>query len=131
MAVQLSYQAEVEYNNSKGLIFKAVFSGNYGVNLIGDLLNMAPFEPTTNPGGILDPQSSYDHILGIPTANIGVFSENLGGSYVQITPNAVPTLQNAGLRMFEPGGAEKATNAAYTATELAGYVLLMVLVPAQ
>ena len=60
-----------------------------------------------------------------------VLNEDIGGSYVAIHPNAVPTLKNFGLIMYEPGGSEKATNAAYTASELAGTVLLIFFIPLQ
>jgi hypothetical protein len=125
-----SYKGELNYGNTKGILFKLAFSGNYGANGVGDLLNLAPAQTTSNPTGVTDPSLAYNLILEQPPSEIGVFSEQLGGSYVQIQPNAVPTLQNFGLRMYEPGGAEKATNAAYTAAELAGSVLLIVLVPA-
>jgi hypothetical protein len=127
--INLAYQSEGEYNNNKIAIFKATFSKNYGVNGVGDLLNFEPSQNNGVDGGVTDPSQAYFHILTQPTANIFV-SDNLGGSYTQVKPNAVPTLNNCGLQMFEPGGAEKATNAAYTATELAGYTLLMVLIPA-
>jgi hypothetical protein len=128
MSVQLTYVGEIEHDNAKGLLFQAAFTGNYGVNGVGDLLNLAPVELGVNPGGILDPKAKYNLILGAPPETIGVFSENIGGSYCQIKPNAVPTLFNYGLQMFEPGGAEKATGAAYTAAELAGNVQLVVMI---
>lgn len=131
MAVQLSYGGEVEYNNTKGLIFNAAFTGNYGTNGVGDLLNMAPYELTSNPTGVLDPNSTYNFILGIPPGDYGILNQNLGGSYCNIKPNAVPTLANFGLQMYEPGGTEKATGAAYTAAELAGSVKIIVFVPRQ
>jgi hypothetical protein len=130
MAVALAYNGEAQYANTKIIFLKATFTGNYGVNGTGDLLNLAPEELTANPNGISDPKLAYNLILAQPPDFIGVMSENLGGSYVQVKPNAVPTLQNFGLQMFEPGGAEKATNAAYTATELAGSVILAIPVPA-
>lgn len=129
--VQATYVGSTEHNNTKGLLFALKFTGNCGVLGVGDLVDLAPFEQSTNPDGILDPSLDYNLILVEPPKNIGVFSENLGGSYVQLTPNAAPTLQNLGVRMFEPGGNEKATNAAYTAAELAGSVTLMAFVPLQ
>lgn len=129
--VSLSFVKYKESNNPGSFIVKAVLTGNYGTILIGDLLNMEVYS-AANLNGITDPTSAYDEILAIPTSNVGIFAENIGGSYCQITPPAVGTpltLQNLGLRVFEPGGTEKATNAAYVAAELAGYVLLEILIP--
>lgn len=126
-----TYDGEIEWANSKGLLFKLAFSGDYGQNGVGDLVNLAPYELSTNPNGVQDPKLSYNLLLEQPPSNIGIFNEQLGGSYTQPQPNAVPTLTNLGLRMYEPGGNEKATNAAYTAAELAGSVTLLVLVPLQ
>ncbi len=130
MAVQLTFRGEIEFNNSKGLIFDATFTGTYGVNGAGDLLNLAPSQ-VAGDGGVLDPQFAYNQPIEQPPNNYGVLNENIGGSYTGIKPNAVPTLQNFGLQMFEPGGAEKATNAAYTAAELAGRVKLVFFIPLQ
>jgi hypothetical protein len=129
--VSLQFVKNFEFDNPSAILLKATFTGDYGVNGVGDLLNLE-VESAANPYGITDPTSAYDLILASPTANVGIFSPNLGGSYVQIKPPAAGTaltLQNLGLQMFEAGGAEKATNAAYTAGELAGYVLLLVLIP--
>lgn len=131
MSVSLAYQGETERNNTKGLIFKATLTGNYGVNGVGDLLNLTPSQNNGTDGGITDPQFAYNLILDQVPSEYGVLNENVGGSYVAIKPNANPTLKNFGLQVFEPGGAEKATNAAYTAAELAGSLLLVFFVPAQ
>ena len=115
--VSLAFQHYTEYNNPAEFIVKATFSGNYGVQGVGDPLNLA-VSSAANPGGITDPSATYDEILSTPTSDVGVDSENLAGSYCQVKPPAAGTaltLQNLGLQMFEPGGAEKATNAAYTA----------------
>jgi hypothetical protein len=122
--VKATYAGEAERNNTKGLLFKLKFTGNYGVNGVGDLLDLSP-------GAIADPTLSYNLILNQPPSNLGVTNEVLGGSYVALLPNANPTLQNLGVLMYEPGGAEKATNAAYTAAELAGFVEILVFVPLQ
>jgi hypothetical protein len=119
--ISLKYKSEMQYSNTKALL--------YGVLGVGDFLNLAPVQPGSNPNGITDPQIAYNTIIAEPPGDIGVFNENLGGSYVQPNVNAVPTLQNAALRMFEPNGTEKASNAAYTAAELAGSVILMILLP--
>ena len=129
--INLAYVGSIEYNNSKGLIFDATFVGNYGVNGVGDLLNLTPSQNGGADGGITDPFGAYDLIIDQPPSNFGVLNEALGGSYVALLPNAVPTLTNLGMQMYEPGGAEKATNAAYTAAELAGKVKLVFFVPLQ
>lgn len=129
--ILLKYKSEMQYSNTKALLFQATFVGNYGVLGVGDFLNLAPVQAGSNPNGITDPQIAYNTIIAEPPGDIGVFNENLGGSYVQPNVNAVPTLQNAALRMFEPNGTEKASNAAYTAAELAGSVILMILLPLQ
>jgi len=132
MAVQLTYIGEIERNNAKGILLQATFTGVYGVNGVGDLLNLAPYELGANPGGILDPKALYNMILGqVPAIPPGILVENIGGSYCQVKPNAAPTMFNYGLQMFEPGGAEKATAAAYTAAELAGNITLEVFIPEQ
>lgn len=122
--VKASYAGEMEYNNTKGLLFKLAFTGLYGVNGAGDILDLTP-------SAVLDPNLAYNLILVQPPKNVGVFSELLGGSYINLKPNAVPALNNLGVIMYEPGGAEKATNAAYTAAELAGAATIIALVPLQ
>lgn len=124
MAVKATYAGETEHNNTKGLLFKLAFTGTYGVNGVGDLLDLSP-------GAIADPTLSYNLELVYPPNNIGVFSEDLGGSYIQLTPNAVPTLQNLGVRVFAANGNELASNAAYSAAVLAGSAKLMAFVPLQ
>lgn len=131
MSVKLQYKGQVQYDNTKGLIFKATFVGNYGVNGVGDLLNFSPSQNNGADGGVTDPSGSYDLILQQPPNEYGILNEDIGGSYVCIHPNANPSLTNFGLIMYEPGGAEKATNAAYTAPELAGSVQIIVFVPGQ
>lgn len=112
------------FSNPDELIVQAAFAGNYGVNLIGDLLNLAMYEASVNANGITDPNMIGGPFPTIPPSVVKVLSENIGGYYVQITPNAAPTLQNTGLRMYSPGGVELATNAAYAAAVLAGWVQL-------
>jgi hypothetical protein len=131
MAVKLQFLADSERNNTKGIIVKATFVGNYGVNGVGDLLNLSPSQNNGADGGITDPKAAYNEILAFPPGEFAILNEDLGGSYVALHPNANPTLTNLGLLMYEPGGAEKATAAAYTAAELAGSVLLEFYVPAQ
>lgn len=129
--IQATYAGEVEYNNTKGLMFKLTFSGNYGGKGVGDLINLAPVQSGSNPTGVLDPNNAYNLILDQPPKNFGVLNTLLGGSYVGLNPNANPTLKNLGVLMYEPGGAEKDTGAAYTAAELAGSVLMVAFVPLQ
>ena len=129
MSVKLAYQSEFQYFTTKFIIFKATFVGNYGANLVGDLLNLTPSQNNGADGGVTDPNFSYNDILqGVPS-EYGVLGENIGGSYVNIKPNAAPSLTNFGLVMYEPGGTEKATAAAYTASELAGFVFLLFAIP--
>jgi hypothetical protein len=130
MAVKLAYQAETEYNNSKGIILRATFTGNYGIKTVGDLLNLNPTQNNGVDGGITDPKAAYNHILGLPPNQIEVLNTNIGGGSVAVIPNAVPTMTNFGLAMYE-AGVEKNSAAAYTAPELAGYVDLLVLIPLQ
>jgi len=131
MAVALQFVGTTEQNNSKGLIFKATFTGDYGTAGVGDLLNLTPSQNNGTDGGVTDPGFDYDEILEQPPTIYGVLNEALGGSYVNILPNAAPTLKNFGLQMYEPGGAEKGTGVAYSAPELAGSVLLVFYVPLQ
>ncbi len=122
--ISVAYAGPTEHNNSKGLLFKLTFSGDYGANGVGDICDLTP-------SNVSDPNFNYDQPLCFPPKNVGVFSTQLGGSYVQLKPNANPALNNLGVQMFEPGGAEKATNAAYTAAELAGSVTIFVELPLQ
>jgi hypothetical protein len=103
--------------------------GDYGVNGVGDLLDLQA-ESAANPNGVADAGSAYNAILNAVPSIYGILNASLGGSYLCITPNAAPTLQNFGLQVFEPGGAEKATGAAYGAAELAGTFKLLVAIPA-
>jgi hypothetical protein len=125
MSVQLAYAGEGEYNNTKALFFTATFKGNYGVNGTGDLINLEPSQNNGADGGVTDPSLAYNLILTQPPKIMGVINEAIGGSYVAVNIPAKPTLTNIGLIMYEPGGTEKATNAAYTAAELAGNVTLV------
>lgn len=129
MAVNLAFEAPLSFGDSKGILLKATFTGVYGTITVGDLLKLFPSQNGGVDGGVTDPFLAYDMPLNQVTPNIGIFGENIGGSYCQVKPNAVPSLLNTGLLMFEPNGTEKATGAAYTATELAGYVYLQVLIP--
>jgi len=129
MAVKLVYGGEIELNNSKCIVLNGTLVGNYGVNGAGDLLNLAVTQNNGADGGITDPNAGYYNILNQPPGIYGILNTNLGGSYLALKPNAAPTLTNLGLQVFEPGGAEKATNAAYTAAELAGTFKLIVGIP--
>jgi hypothetical protein len=127
--VKLQYLAELEYNNSKVIALKATFVGTYGVNGAGDLLNLKPSQNGGVDGGITDPAGAYNNILEQPPTLFGIFNEDIGGSYVALHPNAVPSLTNMGLLMYEPGGTEKASAAVYTAGELAGSCILVFGIP--
>ena len=122
--VKATYAGETEHNNTKGLLFNLAFTGNYGVNGVGDPVDLSP-------GAIADPCLAYNEPLCYPAKTVGVLNAAVGGSTIALKPNAVPTLQNLGVIMYEPGGAEKATAAAYTAAELAGIVEIVVFMPLQ
>jgi hypothetical protein len=127
--VNLAYVSELQYDNTKFIICKATFVGNYGTNGVGDLMNLAPYEQSTNPNGITDASAVYNLILGTLPSEFMIMNEDLGGSYVGIHKTATSVFPNLGLIMWEPGGTEKATAAAYTASELAGSVMLAFGVP--
>jgi hypothetical protein len=129
--ISLAYDGELDFNNTKGLLFKATFTGDYGVNGVGDLLNLEPTQNAGVDGGVTDPNLSYNEILNQPTTKIFVLNDNLGGYYTQVAPNAAPTLKNTGLRVFASEGGELATNAAYGASITGGSTEILVLLPAQ
>ncbi len=132
MSVALQYAGEVEFNNTKGILFKGTLSGNYGAAQaagVGDLLNLTPSQNNGADGGVTDPNFTYDEILEQPPGSIGILNAPLGGSYCAIQPNAAPSLNNFGLVVYEPGGTEKAAGAAYTTAEKAGFVLIIAFIP--
>jgi hypothetical protein len=124
MAIKAAYAGSTDHNNSKGLLFKLTFSGNYGVNGVGDLVDLSP-------NAVSDPGSDYNQPLCQAPKNPGVESENLGGYYIQLTPNANPSLSNLGVRVFAPGGGELATNAAYAAAVTGGSATILAFLPLQ
>lgn len=117
------------------------FSGNYGVNGVGDPLNLAPYDEINNPGGMTNPGNIP--LPAIPSGLIvppGVSDQNLGGAYVQVSPNppsgetngvqtTIAAKDGFALRVFAAGGAELATNAAYGAGETGGSVVLDLQLP--
>lgn len=132
-------------SNPDQLDFEITFSGNYGVNGVGDPLNLAPYDANNNPGGFTNPAN-----LPIPALPLGgleeapaVIAEDIGGYYTNphpLLPAAATTqgvasslaLKNGNnLRMFAPGGAELATDAAYNAavTAAGAGVILRVTLP--
>lgn len=127
--ISLAYQAELDFNNTKGLLFKMTFAGVYGVKTVGDLLNLAPFERGVNDNGIADPNLAYNRIIVYPPGTQpAIVSENLGGYYLQPKPPAVPTLQNIGITVWAPDGTgELASGAAYPAVMLAGNALMLII----
>jgi hypothetical protein len=130
--IKLAYQAEREYNNAKGIILRATFSGNYGAQGVGDLLNLTPSQNGGLDGGITDPKAAYDHILGEPPNVIAILNANIGGYTASIKPNAVPTLTNFGLQIWD--AVTEITTEAYASVSaliVAGYVDIEVLVPLQ
>ena len=128
--IQAKYAGEAEYNNTKGIFVDLVFSGFYGVAGVGDLLNLAPYEQSANPGGITDAGAAYNNILATPPSTIGPQNTDLGGYYVAVHKPAAPTLYDIGLLMYAPGGAELNSNQAYPAAVLAGTVKLFIAIPA-
>lgn len=127
MAVKLALVGRTPANNPDTILLKATFSGDYGVQGTGDLLNLAAASGE-NPGGITDPDA-----LGVPLPDwapdlpIEVRSESIGGYYVQ--PTLGTTLQNFALQVYAPGGAELDTDEAYPAAVLDGFVELAVRLP--
>lgn len=126
MSVKLTALGTNEASNPRTLLFKGKLSGNYGVNGVGDLINLKPSQNGGADGGITDPNFLYNAPIVTPPLSMRVVNDNIGGSYCAINPNAAPSLTNFGLLVYEPGGAEKATNAAYTAAELAGDITVEV-----
>lgn len=128
-------------DNPDRIQVQVAFSGDYGVNGVGDPLNLAPYDQVNNPGGLKNP-------LNIPLPEIpagldvppAVIAENIGGYYVQPSPaapsgategvaNTVAAKNGFALRQYAPGGAELATNAAYNAAVIAGSVVLEIILP--
>lgn len=143
MALQATLVGVSPADNPDRLQVLVTFSGNYGVNGVGDQLNLAPYDAGNNAGGMKNP-SDYP----LPSLPVGleiapqIEAENIGGYYVQPNPLVAPGVANgvAGsismktgffLRQFAPGGAELASNAAYNAAVIAAGagVLLEVILP--
>jgi hypothetical protein len=130
--INLAFKGTKEHNNGKALLFLMTFSGDYGVNGVGDLLDLLPVEPGVNPNGITDPNGTYDQPLAqVPSIAPDVNHEELGGYYCQIQPNAAPSLQNFGVRVYAPGGGELATGAGYPAAVTGGSAMLEIELPNQ
>lgn len=141
MSVALQVVDVTPADNADKVIFVGKLSGDYGVNGTGDPLNLAPYSAGDNPGGFTNPLQiplpSWPLVLDKAP---GVIAEDLGGSYLNPHP-LVPTGETEGvqnglaldggtnLRVYEPGGAEKATNAAYTGGETGGNFLLELTLP--
>jgi hypothetical protein len=119
-------------SNPDKIRFLATLSGDYGVEGTGDPLNLAPFDDGNNPGGFTNPQEIPlpPTPASLPSAP-SVSVENLGGSYTQISPLVPGTAVSNGvangvaadggffLRVFNPGGGELATDAAYAGAQIA------------
>lgn len=129
--VQLTYLAELDFVNTKGILFSAKYTGKYGVAGAGDLLNLTPSQNGGADGGIEDPKAAYYNIIEQPPIAFAVLNDNLAGYYTQIVPNAVPSLINFGLGVFASEGNELTTAEAYPAGVLAGSTILMFLIPGQ
>jgi hypothetical protein len=114
--------------NPDTLTFLAKFSANYGVNGVGDPLNLAPYSAGNNPLGFTNPNQ-------IPTPELPfaytqaptVEAEDLGGFYVNPHPLIMPApiegvaqgiapVNGFALRMYAPGGVELPTGTSYAAS---------------
>jgi len=131
MTLQATLVGTDAADNPSRLQVLVTFIGNYGVNGVGDLLNLAPYAAGLNPTGMLNPNNLPLPALpggGLEIAPM-VQAENLGGYYIQPNPLVAPAasegvagsiimLTGVHLRVFAPGGAELATNAGYAADGL-------------
>lgn len=144
MALQATLVGTDAASNPSRLQVAVTFSGNYGVNGVGDQLNLAPYDQVNNPTGMKNPNN-----LPLPAMPGGglefcptVEAENIGGYYVQPNPllpgaaseGVAPSINMKNgvfLRQYAPGGAELATNAAYNAavTGAGAGVLMEVILP--
>lgn len=129
-------------SNPDSVDYLVTFSGDYGVNGTGDVLNLAPYDQINNPNGAKNPEN-----YALPEMPVGVeqapavLAEDIGGYYVNPHPLTPPAPANgvAGslslktglyLRQYAPGGAELATNVAYNAAVTAagaGVIVRLVL----
>lgn len=130
MSLALQFDGSLMEDNTKGIYLKGKYTGVYGVNGVGDPVNLSPSQNAGVDGGVSDPNDAYNLIIDQPTAKVFPIGQDLNGYRVQFTPAAVPTLKLAGrLRMYDPTGTELATGAAYSAGVLAGSIELLVSVP--
>ena len=114
--------------NPDTLTFLAKFSANYGVNGVGDPLNLAPYSAGNNPLGFTNPNNiPLPELPFAYTQAPTVEAENIGGYYVNPSPIVMPApiegvaqgiapVNGFYLRMFAPGGVELASNVGYAAT---------------
>lgn len=93
MAIASSISEHIKAVDKELLFLALAFTGSYVVG--GDTLDLT---------AVLNPKAeSVEGFFEIPT-NIGVFSENVGGNYIQVVPGA--TLATYKVKVFAPGGAE-------------------------
>lgn len=130
-------------SNPDTIIAAVTFSGDYGTQGVGDLLNLAPYDVNANPTGMTNPKN-----LPLPSIPAGlesapeVIAENIGGYYVQPDPlvpaagategvaKTLAAKNGIGLRMYAVGGTgELATNAAYAGVVTGGNVLIKIQLP--
>ena len=110
----------------------ATLSGDYGVQGTGDPLNLAPFDDGNNPGGFTNlKQIPLPELPVVYPSAPSVLTENLGGSFTQVSPlvpavaevngvaGGVAAINGFGLRVFNAGGGELATDAAYAGGQIA------------
>jgi hypothetical protein len=112
-------------SNPDTLLVEATFSGDYGVNGVGDLMDFTAISDPKLLGRLA--------LLNLtPDTPIQVLSQNIGGYDVQPTFPAAPTLKNFGLRMYL-AGVEILTGVAYNAAVTAAgrFVLLGIRPPQQ
>jgi hypothetical protein len=113
--------------NPDTLTFLAKFSANYGVNGVGDPLNLAPYSAGNNPLGFTNPNNiPLPELPFAYTQAPTVEAENIGGYYVNLNPIVMPApiegvaqgiapVNGFALRMYAPGGTELPTAAPYVA----------------
>lgn len=120
--ITLTLVDRIPNENPDLLIAKVAFSGNYGIQGAGDLMNLLGIKDPNGLGG-------WAQLAQAPTIPLLHLGENLGGYYTQLTLPVAPSFTDFGVQVFAPGGGELASNAAYPAAVLGGYVLIGIKIP--
>lgn len=82
---------------------------------------------TFNLAAIADPEGIGQIPLNNPPlVTPGIFNENMSGYYSEVQKQAAPTLQNYGMRYFQPGGTEVSSGA--TPSQITGGELVLEIV---